>query len=198
MRIYDTVLNKIGFAVISDSSALSGNPSLAIMKQQIEISKRETQVEKLQLMPDISIGYFNLSNKEIDNTHRFTGVQAGIAIPLIFGSQAAKISASKVKEKIAQNNFDYYNSAVRGEMQTLIQEYLKLKSSLDYYENTAIPQSDLIIEQSGKSYMSGDIDYVEYVLNLDKAIEIKSNYLIALNEYNQSVIAIDKFLGKTN
>ena len=45
--------------------------------------------------------------------------------------------------------------------------------------------------------MAGDIDYFEYSLNLDKALEIKSNYLLALNGYNQSIVAIDKILGKT-
>jgi heavy metal efflux system protein len=198
VRISDTVLYKIDFAFVTDSSAISNNPSLAIMKQQIEITKRETQVEKLQLMPDISIGYFNQSNKELNNGYRFTGVQAGISIPLIFGSQSAKIQASKVNEQIAQTNFEYYNTAVQGELQTLLQEYLKLKSSLDYYESTAIPQSDMIIVQSGKSYMSGNIDYVEYVLNLDKALELKSNYLKTLIDYDQSIISIDRILGKSN
>jgi cobalt-zinc-cadmium resistance protein CzcA len=46
--------------------------------------------------------------------------------------------------------------------------------------------------------MAGDIDYVEYVLNLDKALEIKSNYLQTLTDYNQTIITIDKLLGKTN
>jgi cobalt-zinc-cadmium resistance protein CzcA len=198
VTIFDTVLYKTDFAFITDSSAISSNPSLAIIKQQIEISKRETQVEKLQLMPDLNIGYFNQSNKELNSNYRFTGIQAGISIPLLFGSQTAKIKASKINEQIAQSNFETYNSALQGEFQTLLQEYLKLKSSLDYYESNAIPQSDLIIEQSGKSYMAGDIDYVEYVLNLDKALEIKSNYLQTLSDYNQSIIAIDKLLGKTN
>jgi heavy metal efflux system protein len=198
VSISDTVLYRISFDFMHDSAVIANNPSLAIMKQQIEISKRETQVEKLQLMPDLSIGYFNQSNKELDNSYRFAGIQAGISIPLLFGSQAAKIRAFKINEQIAQTNFENYNNAVQGELQTLLQEYLKLKSSLDYYESTAISQSDMIIVQSGKSYLSGNIDYVEYVLNLDKALEIKSKYLKTLMEYDQSIISIEKILGKTN
>ena len=198
VSISDTVLTKIDFAFISDSSAISNNPSLAIMKQQVEISERETQVERMQLMPDLSIGYFNQSNKELSSAYRFTGVQVGISIPLIFGSQTSKIRASKVNEQIAQTNFEYFNSIVRSEFQTLLQQYLQLRSNLDYYESKAIPQAELIIMQSGKSFMAGEIDYIEYVLNLDKAIEIKSNYLQTLNDYNQSIIAIDNILGKTN
>jgi len=113
-----------------------------------------------------------------------------------FFSQSAKIKASKINQQIALNNYEYYKSAVYGEFQTLLQEYLKFKVMLEYYEKTAIPQSELIIEQSGKSYRAGNIGYVEYVLNLNNALEIKTNYLKTLNNYNQSVIAIDKIMGK--
>jgi len=198
VHITDTMLFKINFTFITDSAAVSSSPSLLIMRQQLEISKRETMVEKLQLMPDVTLGYFNLSNKELNNTYRFSGVQAGVAIPLIFGTQTAKIRASKINEQIAKNNLEYYNTVIKGELQTLLQQYLQFKTNLDYYESTALPQASLITEQSGKSYMAGDIDYVEYSLNLDKALEIKTSYLQTLNDYNQSVIAIDKILGKTN
>ncbi|MFH0867613.1 MAG: CusA/CzcA family heavy metal efflux RND transporter [Bacteroidota bacterium] len=196
VNIADTSLKKIDFVFVADSSVISGSPSLAIMKQQIEISKRETQVEKSNLMPEFSVGYFNQSNNDLSSGFRFTGVQVGVSIPLLFFSQSSKIQASKINEQIAQNNFEYYKTTVQSEFQILLQEYLKYKTSLDYYENTALQQADLIIQQSGKSYVAGDIDYVEYVLNLEKALEIKSNYLLSLSEYNQSVIAIDKIIGK--
>ncbi len=197
INIADMPLGKIDFSFQPDSAAMASNPALAMMKQEVAISKKETLVERLQLMPDVSVGYFNQSNKDLDNASRFTGVQAGIAIPLFFGSQTAKIQAAKIQEKIAQSNLDYYHTVVNGEFQTLWQQYLQYKTNIDYYESTALPQATLIIKQSGKSYMAGDIDYFEYSLNLDKALEIKSNYLLALNGYNQSIVAIDKILGKT-
>jgi heavy metal efflux system protein len=198
VNISDTILTKIEFTFISDTFAVTNNPSLAIMKQQIEISKRETQLEKSDLMPEVSVGYFNLSNKDLSSDSRFTGVQVGISIPLLFFSKSSNIQAAKINEQIAQKNFEYYKTSVQSEFQTLLQEYLKYKSGLEYYENTALPQADLIILQSGKAYMAGDIDYIEYVLNLDKALEIKSGYLETLNEYNQSVITIEKITGKLN
>jgi cobalt-zinc-cadmium resistance protein CzcA len=196
--IADTALYKIDFVKLPDSSSIANNPSLAIMKQSIEVSKRETQLEKLQLLPDLSIGYFNQSNKDLDNDARFTGVQVGVTIPILFFTQSSQIKAARINDLIAQNNYTYYNTTVKGELQTLLQEFLKLKTSLDYYTNSAIPQADLIIKQAGKGYLSGDIDYVEYVLNLDKALEIKSNYLVTLNDYDLSIISIDKLLGKIN
>jgi len=196
ISIADTELMKAEFSFVTDSSAIANNPAIALYQQQINISNIETKVEKLKLMPEYSVAYFNQSNKDIKSDYRFTGGQVGISIPLLFFSQSAKIKASKINQQIALNNYEYYKSAVYGEFQTLLQEYLKFKVMLEYYEKTAIPQSELIIEQSGKSYRAGNIGYVEYVLNLNNALEIKTNYLKTLNNYNQSVIAIDKIMGK--
>ena len=187
---------KAEFSLITDSFAIANNPSLALYKQQVKIKGLETRTEKLKLLPEFSIGYFNQSNKDVQPGYPFTGVQAGISIPLLFFSQSAKIKASKINQLIAQNNYEYYKTEVFGEFQTLLQEYLKYKSSLEFYEKTALPQSELIIQQAGKSYKSGNIDYVEYVLSLDKALEIKADYLQMLDQYNQSVIAIDNIMGK--
>ena len=198
VNISDINLKKINFSMIPDSFAVSSNPMLNLIKQQVIINRNETQIEKLNLMPDFSVGYFNQSNKDISTTSRFTGVELSISIPIFCFSQISKIKASKINEQIAQNNYEYYQKLVQSEFQILMQEYQKYKTSLDYYEKLAIPQANLIIEQSGKSWMTGDIDYVEYVMNLDKALDIKLKYLLTLNNYNQSVIAIDKILGKTN
>jgi len=198
ISISDNDLKKAEFSFISDTIAIANSPALALIQQQLKISGIETKVEKLKLMPEFSVGYFNLSNKDIQADYRFSGVQVGIAIPLLFFSQSAKIKASRINEHIEQNNYEYYKTVDVVEFQTLLQEYQKYKTSLEYYEKTAIPQSELIIEQSGKSYKAGNIDYVEYVLNLDKALDIKSNYLQMLNLYNQSIITIDKIMGKIN
>lgn len=198
ITISDTELSKAEFSFKIDSSAIASNPLLALYQQQIKINKIEKQAEIIKFMPEFSVGYFNQSNKDVQQDYRFTGVQAGISIPILFFSQAVKIKAAKINELIAQNDYDYYRKLVLGEFQTLVQEYLKYKSSLEYYEKTALPQSELIIEQSSKSYNAGNIDYIEYVLNLDKALEIKTNYLQTLNDYNQSIIAIEKIMGKIN
>jgi len=198
ISIADTDLKKYETFLNNDSSAINSNPELALMQQYVNISRHETRVEKLKLMPEFSMGYFNQSNKDLDANYRFTGIQAGVSIPLLFFSQSSKIKAAKINEQIAQNNYNYYKLSATGEYQSLLQELMKYKKSLEYYEQKALSQADLIIQQAGLSYKAGNIDYMEYVLNLDKALDIKLNYLETLNGYNMSAIEIDKILGKTN
>jgi cobalt-zinc-cadmium resistance protein CzcA len=67
---------------------------------------------------------------------------------------------------------------------------------VDYYEKQAIPEANIIIDQATRSYRSGAMDYLDYLLNLNRALGIRQNYLDALNNYNQTIISIDFITGK--
>jgi cobalt-zinc-cadmium resistance protein CzcA len=202
----DTVLRRIDFSIITDSSSLAGNPSVGYVNQQIEISRFEKKLERSLMMPDFSIGYFSQSMQGIQDVDglprsfgtgdRFTGVQAGISIPLWFVPYTSKTKAAKLKEQVAKTNAEYYYKSLSGNYRSLMGEYTKYSNSVDYYEKQAIPEADIIIEQATRSYKVGAMDYLDYIMNLGRALSIKQNYLDALNNYNQTIISIDFITGK--
>jgi len=67
---------------------------------------------------------------------------------------------------------------------------------VDYYEKQAVPEANLIIDQATRSYKAGAMDYLDYILNLSRALIIRQNYLEALNNHNQTIINIDFITGK--
>ncbi|MEI8087915.1 MAG: TolC family protein, partial [Paludibacter sp.] len=129
---------------------------------------------------------------------RFTGVQAGIAIPLFFQSYTSKIKAAKIKEQVSKTNAENYSKSLLGAYRSLLGDYAKYNNSLEYYEKQAIPEADLIIDQATKSYKAGAMDYLDYVQSLSRAFDIKQKYLEALNNYNQTIISIEFISGKVN
>jgi len=78
----------------------------------------------------------------------------------------------------------------------LLDENKKFAASVDYYEQQAVPEANLIIDQASLSFKAGAMDYIEYILSLNRALDIKINYLDALNNYNQTVINLDFITGK--
>ena len=202
----DTVLHRIDYLPAADKSVLAANPSVSYINQQIEVSRLEKKVESSRILPDLSIGYFSQTmqgTQEINGVprifgtgNRFTGIQAGIAIPLWFAPYSAKTKAAKFKEKVAQANAEYYSKSLSGNYRSLMLEFSKNSNSVDYYEKQAIPEADLIIEQATRSYKAGAMDYLDYILSLNRALSIKQNYLDAQNNYNQTVISIDFITGK--
>ena len=202
----DTILQRTDFLPDSKGSAISANPQLGLSEQQIELSRIETKLEKSKLLPDLSIGYFtqtirgeqtvNGFPRTFGSADRFTGIQAGIAVPLWFRSNVAKIKAAKLKEKVTRFNAESYSKSLSGSYNTLLGEYAKYNNSLSYYEKQAVPEADLIIDQATKSYKAGAIDYLDYIQSLSRALSIKQNYLDALNNYNQTIVSIEFITGK--
>lgn len=203
----DTVLRRSGYITLSDTSAVSSNPSLRYTQQQVEIARIEKNLERSRMMPDFSIGYFSQTMQGIQDVNgipgtfgtgdRFTGIQAGISIPLWFAPYTSKTKAAKIKQQVASTNAEYYTKSLSGSYQALLSEYGKFNNSIEFYEKQAVPEADLIIEQSTRSYKAGAMDYLDYILSLNRALSIKQSYLDALNGYNQTIISIDFITGKT-
>lgn len=206
LYIADTVLHRVYYLPVADSSALTENPSAAYVQQQVEVLRVEQNLERSRMMPDFSIGYFsqtmqgiqevNGTSRSFGSGDRFTSIQAGISIPLWFAPYSSKIKAAKLKERVAQTNAEYYRKSLSGSYRSLLDEYAKYNNSVVYYEKQAVPEAELIIDQATRSYKAGAMDYLDYILNLNRALGIKQNYLDALNGYNQTIINLESVTGK--
>lgn len=197
-------LEERAIADINDSIQLINNPLLKYTKQQITIAQAEKSVENAKLLPGFSIGYFNQSligvptssGELATSSDRFSGIQAGISIPLFYGSYKANINSAKLKEQMATTNANYYNTVIEGQYEQHLQQVIKFKGSLNYYAKKALPQANLMIENAQISFENGAIDYVEYFQNLNQALELKYNHLYTLNEFNQAIINLEYLIGQ--
>lgn len=189
-----------------DTAFVSSNPNLGYLRSLISVRDKEISLNKARILPEFSIGYSNQSligNYNINGTdhffggsQRFSSVQATISIPIWAKSDLARINAAKLNQQKAKTKADYYQTALLGEYERVVQDYLKYKYTLETYETNALPQAELILKNATKSFEGGAIDYVEYIQGLNNGLEIKNNYLNILNQYNQSIIAIEYLGGK--
>ena len=205
VMVADTAIVKREIQLPTDSTAIASNPILQYLHQQIEINKKETDVQKAKRLPDFIVGYTNQSFRGIQNVNgvnenftgldRFNSFQIGVAIPLFPGGHKSKINASKVNEQIAASNLEYEQTNLNGERIILIQQYLKEKSAIDYYEKRALPQADLIINNASKAFKNGEIPYIQYQQSLATALKIKTDYVDAIYRFNKVIITIETILG---
>ncbi|MEI6575623.1 MAG: CusA/CzcA family heavy metal efflux RND transporter [Bacteroidota bacterium] len=202
----DTQLKRLGFSVLPDTLSLTQNASLSRAAEEAEVMRLQKKVEFSKMLPDLSVGYFSqtiIGTQEINgagrtfgSSDRFTGLQAGITIPLWFIPNTSKIKAAGIREQIARNEAEALAKSSRDNYQALLDEYNKYSSSVNYYEQQANAEADLIISQANLSFKAGAVDYLDYVMSLNTAMSIKQNYLEALNNYNQTLINIDFISGK--
>jgi len=188
-----------------ESQSVGESPFINYLKQQLKVNESQANVERNKLLPDILLGYNsqtfngvqnnNVNNPSFDDNDRFSFFQIGMAIPIFPSGHRAKINAAKLEEDIARSQIDLTQTQLQGDLQNFLQEYYKLQSTLEYYQNEALPQAELIIDNTEKSFKSGDVSYAQYLQNLSLATSIQSDYLKTLYQHNQSVIVIETLLG---
>ncbi|MDX1828882.1 MAG: CusA/CzcA family heavy metal efflux RND transporter [Lutibacter sp.] len=193
VTITDVELQKTTIA--SSKNLGKETPILTLQKQLIKVSEKEYNLEKSGFLPDLSAGYFN---QQIDGIKNFKGFQLGLKIPLFFWSQMGKTQAAFKNTKIAQQNFEQTKLDINSILQSNLQDFEKYKTSLVYYETKGLQLADKLFAFSNKAYKEGEIGYVEYIANLEQAAQIKRDYLVKLNLYNQTINEINYLTGKYN
>jgi cobalt-zinc-cadmium resistance protein CzcA len=193
-------------SVQTDSVSVMQNPSLGYANQQVEVSKYEKKLERSQMLPDLNIGYFSQTiigtqdvsgiQRSFGQGDRFTGVMAGISVPVWIRPFAARAKAARINEDVARTDAEYLSKSITGNYQALLDELSKFSSTVDFYEKQAVPEAELIIEQATLSYKAGAMDYLNYIVTLNRALATKQNFLDALNNFNRTIISIEYITGK--
>ncbi|WP_421751945.1 CusA/CzcA family heavy metal efflux RND transporter [Croceimicrobium sp.] len=187
-----------------EEEALKANPELQLQNQKLAQIEAEQSLSQAQWLPEFSIGYFNQSmigtptsgGVMAGGTDRFTGIQAGLSIPLFFGSYRSTAQAARLKTESAQSENRYFQSRIQSEYAQQMEGIRKYQNSLQYYRQKGLPQADLILEQGQKSYRNGAIGYLEYFQSLKQALDLKMNFLQTLNDYNQALIQLEYLMGR--
>ncbi len=205
MAIADTSLTEKLIEVNFNSTAIAANPTLAFIRQQIDIADKEKGVEKSKLKPDFNVGYFNQSlvgyqtvngqDKYYGAGRRFQGVNLGISIPIFARAQKEKVKAAEINRVLREAELTNYQYNLKGELTKLFGELQKQRVQINYYRTTALPQADRIISQAQKAFTAGEIGYYELTQSLNNAVVVKQEYIKLLNQYNQTVIAIEFIAG---
>ena len=194
---------KINFDLSNDSNLVDQHPFLKIIEQQKKMSILNSKLEKSKLMPDLSIGYYNMTmkgsgadNKFYNSSTRFQSVQVEVGIPLFFGSHKAKINASKINQHISENTYLLERNNLQLGYKSVMGQYQTNLETVNYFEKTALKNASLIFETANKQFINGELNYLEWVMLTNQAISIQSNYLDAVKNLNETIIQINYLITK--
>jgi cobalt-zinc-cadmium resistance protein CzcA len=188
-----------------DSSSVKSNPELIYYKQQTQVTAHERKVAGARFLPDITLGYFNqtligtplnASGELATKSDRFQGFEVGLAIPLWFGPQAAKVKAASIQQRKVQAEYEHLQNRTQAQWQQAVQQYTKNRNTVNYYKTSAVKNAELILKQADIAFRNGEIGYTEYWLSVRNAIQLQENYLNALNALNQSTVTLEFLAGE--
>jgi cobalt-zinc-cadmium resistance protein CzcA len=194
---------KMDFKEGQINTELSQMPGIKLLEQKKQIALANTQVQKSKLLPDILFGYNNSSmrgvgadDKYYSGSKRFHSVHAGIGIPLFNGAQKARIAAAGTNEAITENNISLGLMNLENNRKTALMDYRKYLHTLQWYENTGLKNAEVINKTADKQFVNGDINYLEWVLLVNQAVSIQSQYIESIKKLNESIIELNYLFNK--
>jgi len=179
-------------APVSPESGASENPQLAMAQQEIEVKKKELNLEKSGFLPDLTVGYFN---QQIDGIGGLDGLQFGVGLPLFFWAQHGRMQAAKLETEISQAQLQQQEMRLISQGATTRLQLAESESQLSWHEKTGDKTATEIERFATKSYKAGEIDYVEYLNGMQQSLDLKMGHAEALKKYNQSVIDLGLISG---
>ena len=193
--------SRIADPVFSDS-ATSTLPALELARHEQDASWYRWKTERSRLLPDFLIGYNNQSligTQEVNgqqqyyNGHqRFSYVSAGIGIPLFSRSQSSRAAAAKLDWQSNQQQAELLELQLKTARENATVQVYQFRESLQYYEQQGLHNAALIITTADKQFQAGEIDYLQWVMLADQAIQIRNEHITMLGNYNQSVISLQQ------
>jgi len=164
-------------------------PLIGVLKQQTEVSRQVAKTEQQRQKPDWRVG---VANQSIERRVGFTYVQGGVGIPLFAKAQKARVQAAKIGQQVAEKQQNNAQMQLEATWEVLQQELTKYQNSLNYYEQSALPQANLLIQTAFKTFKAGESDYVAFFQNAQQASQIREGYWATLLNYSLVVIQIER------
>jgi len=199
----ETIGSKMNLSNPMDKPVLAEHPLLKISDQQKLIASANSKLEKSRFLPELNLGYFNTSIKGTGandvyypSSKRFGAAYFGIGIPVFTSSQKAKVTASAISEKIAENNYQTQLSTLETQYQSVRSQYETYLEALTNYEETSMPEANIIRQTADKQFINGEINYLEWVMLNNQAIVIQNNHLDIIKLLNESIINLNYLNSK--
>lgn len=168
------------------------NRYVALATEESQQSRNYTDLERSLLKPDWRVG---AANQSIEGKLGFMYISGGLGIPLSNKPQKARIEAAKISEQASENQLRAVQFQTEATSKILRESLQKLQTTLNYYEQSALPQADLLLATAYKQFRLGDIEYVEFFQNTRQAWQIREAYLAEQLRFTQTVIELEKWLG---
>ena len=175
-----------------DSIVLLTNPSLLISKQTEVINQKYIELQKNKALPGLAFGYFNQGEKSTPVGNRF---RFGITVPLWFWQYRGNISAAKIALQVSQQQTGGLQQQLTVQLLQASNELMMNAQSISYYQTTGIKKANDIITTAKRFLETGEIDYINYLRNINDAYSIQLKYLEAAKNYSQSVLTINYLTG---
>ena len=183
----DFFIEKINFS----ENDINNHWIIRQLEQQKNIEQARLGVEKSKLQPYFSLGYNNIAKRETGELMRLHNISVGFNIPIFNLGQKAIIEGQKVNQLIAENDKQIGMRELKRQFVELNGNYEKLKSQVDYYQQKGLKNSEEIIKTANYQFYRGEINFLDWSILVNQALDIQNLYIDKVKELNDNTIELN-------
>ncbi|MDQ8006193.1 MAG: CusA/CzcA family heavy metal efflux RND transporter [Pedobacter sp.] len=186
-------------ASFADTLVWANHPLIKLQQQEEKAALATTKVEQSKLLPEFNVGYNNTTLRDdinFDQSDRFQSFQLGLSIPLFGGSQRNKVKSAKTYQEFRKSetaNASRQISTALKAAYTQYQEQLLLVQSL---EKDGLKTALEITSTLNKQLKNGEINYLEWTMLNNEAINMHESYFNAIQQLNRNITELNYLLAQ--
>lgn len=151
------------------------HPIISHQEAILKETQLKLDVEKTKRLPDLSVGYYNQSFKEI-NTNRFQSFMVGISVPIFQGSINANVKSAETAIKIQENEIQNKKNNLNQEIAQLENEVSSYNQIIESYKKTQLPEAISLQKAIEQQLLSGEINFLDWVILNDQIIDLQNQF----------------------
>lgn len=167
------------------------NPFLMLFDQELTINKARYKQEKSSVLPEFTAGYLfqTMRNTPVLWSGNYLSyAQFGMSIPIDKKPIHRRLEALDIQDKLIQQRKELKLLEMNTEMKEAYRRYLNNQNAVAYYEKEALKNANEIQKLADLQYSNGEINYMDWVLLMNQVVSIRSSYVEAMYNLNQSIV----------
>ncbi len=185
-----TTLERLPLIQIDTTQEFYFDPYFA---ERNTVAARALAVERAERLPGLIVGYLRVPELDTDYRSRFN---AGLTIPIWQGQYQSQVDAAKIAQDQVMTQYTLQQQQGRATQQQLYQTLIQTNDALNWYEQTALPQSNELITTYQRLFEGGEVDYTLALRNIADAMEIYQQYIETLTRHNRAIISLEFLHGR--
>ncbi len=182
------------------STASMNRADLVAAMKNKEVASRALKATRRERNTDVDLSIAISKNARVHNEEApappFTGVTAGIAIPLKFSNfNKGTVRAARFREQQAETQYQQALLQVQTEVMQAYRSYQSLTEQVSHYENGMLHAAREVIDGKIYSYNRGEVSLLE-VLDAQRTYDdVQAQYIETLFNYSAALVELEKSAG---
>jgi cobalt-zinc-cadmium resistance protein CzcA len=181
LTLYETEMS-------SDTLRYSDQLMAGYYRERSKLDALSAKSSSAAFFPKVSLGFIR---QDIGSKPGLWAWQVGLAFPIWLPSKVAEVKQAGFKAEITENEYAYELEQINTTIDNLVLELNRTFKEILYYDRYGLLQANQLYESTRKQFENEEIEYVEYVRQLDIASSVMLEYLEVMNRYNQNAIQLE-------